>query len=77
MKKLVLGIERNQNDDLNVFQSKLRKLIIDKNLIPKEQANQLELLDLLQYVVVVWLPDTDYKKICEVVAKLEAEKNVS
>jgi len=77
MKKLVLGIERNQNDDLNVFQSKLRKLIIDKNLIPKEQANQLELLDLLQYIVVVWLPDTDYKKICEVVAKLEAEKNVS
>jgi len=72
-----MAIEKNSQTDLNVFQSKIRDLIISKNIIPEEEAKQMDLTQLLTYIVIVYLPNDDYIKLCEAVAHLEALKNVS
>ena len=77
MKKLSMAIEKNTQTDLNVFQDKIRKLIMAKNIIPEEEANQMDLTQLLQYVVIIYLPNDDYIKLCQAVQQLEDMKNVS
>ena len=77
MKKLSMAIEKNSQTDLYVFQSKIRDLIISKNIISEEEAKQMDLTQLLTYVVIVYLPNDDYIKLCDAVAYLEALKNVS
>jgi len=77
MKKLSIGIERNYNTDINVFQTKLRELIISKQLVPYYQALEMDLIHLLNYVVVIYMSETDYKTLTEQIQEIIKQKNVS
>ena len=77
MSQNVLGIELNKQNDLNVFQKKVRELIISKGLISRAKADMLSLRELLNYVVVVYLPDSDYYELVEALETIEKFKNVS
>jgi hypothetical protein len=77
MIKNSLGIEAHKQNDLDVFQKKLKDLIISRGFISRSKADMLSLPELLKHVVIIYLPDSDYYQLVEIVEDLEKNKNVS
>jgi hypothetical protein len=75
MNKINIGIEYHNQQDINVFEKNLRKLIKEKNILESELVDELTLQELTKKVVIIYLPDSDYKKLVEHINSTNAKSH--
>jgi MoxR-like ATPase len=68
--KMNLGLELRASADVQELEFKIRDLVREKNIIPGKELQSLSFEQLLQKVIIIYLPDSDYKKLKDYVQSL-------
>lgn len=67
-----LGLELRASADVQELEFRVRDLVREKNIIPSKELESLSFEQLLEKVIIIYLPDSDYKKLKDYVKSLSA-----
>jgi MoxR-like ATPase len=70
--KMNLGLELRASADVQELEFRVRDLVREKNIIPSKELESLSFEQLLEKVIIIYLPDSDYKKLKDYVKSLSA-----